>query len=128
MSKKSEAYKNHLWLIGQPPPLIRPHSLAKHRVLRKYLERYVQTLTANVRRDQMRLTLIDGFAGGGLYLDDRTKEERSGSPLIMLEAMKVAQEEAQKLRSKPFHLDVQYVFIEKDQNALEYLKQAPRSL
>lgn len=122
MSKKSDAHKNHLWVIGQPPPLIRAHSLAKHRVLRKYLERYVETLTANPRRDQMRLTLVDGFAGGGIYLDDRTKEERYGSPLLMLEAMKVAQAEAQKLRSKPFHLDVQYIFIEKDQNALEYLK------
>jgi three-Cys-motif partner protein len=84
-------HENHLWRIGSPPPLIRPHSLAKHRVLRAYLEKYVSVLTANPKQETMRLTLVDGFAGGGKYLDSRTKEERPGSPLIMLEAMKAAE-------------------------------------
>ncbi len=114
--------EHHDWQIGQPPPLIRPHSLAKHRVFRAYLERYVSVLTANPRQEQFRLTLIDGFAGGGRYLDCRTKEDRPGSPLIMLEAMDKAAEEAQKIRSKPFHLDVQYIFVEKDAEALGYLR------
>lgn len=113
---------HHDWQIGKKPPLIRPHSLAKHRVLKAYLERYVSILTANPRQEQFRLTLIDGFAGGGRYLDGRTKEERPGSPLIMLEAMKQAACDAQELRSKPFLLDVQYIFVEKDPEALEYLR------
>ncbi len=117
------SHEHHDWKIGKDPPLIRPHSLAKHRVLRSYLERYVSVLTANPRQEQLRLTLIDGFAGGGRYLDSRTKEERSGSPLIMLEAMELAAEEAQKIRSKPFHLDVQNIFIERDREALDYLHQ-----
>jgi len=82
----------------------------------------VSTLTKNPAQDHFRLTLIDGFAGGGLYLDDRTKEERSGSPLIMLEAMQRAGEMAQEKRSKTFNLDVQYIFIEKDPLALNYLR------
>ena len=41
----------------------------------------------------------------------------------MLEAMEQAAEEAQKLRTKPFHLDVQYIFIEKDRENLDYLRQ-----
>jgi len=114
--------EHHDWKIGNDPPLIRPHSLAKHRVLRAYLERYVSVLTANPRQEQLRLTLIDGFAGGGRYLDCRTKEERPGSPLIMLEAMDHAAEGAQRARSKPFHLDVQYIFVEKDAEALDYLR------
>lgn len=113
---------HHDWQIGKSPPLIRPHSLAKHRVLKAYLERYVSILTANPRQEQFRLTLIDGFAGGGRYLDGRTKEERPGSPLIMLEAMKQAASDAQELRSKPFLLDVQYIFVEKDPEALDYLR------
>ena len=115
--------KNHDWKIGQEPPLIRPHSLAKHRVLRSYLEQYVKVLTSNPRQEQFRLTLIDGFAGGGRYLDSRTKEERSGSPLIMLEAMEKAAQECQNERSKPFNLDVQFIFIEKDPDALAYLRE-----
>ena len=114
--------KHHDWKIGQDPPLIRPHSLAKHRVLRAYLERYVSVLTANPRQEQLRLTLVDGFAGGGRYLDCRTKEDRPGSPLIMLDAMACAADEAQRVRSKPFHLDVQYIFIEKDREAIDYLR------
>lgn len=117
------SHEHHNWKLGNDPPLIRPHSLAKHRVLRSYLERYVSVLTSNPRQEQLRLTLIDGFAGGGRYLDSRTKEERSGSPLIMLEAMELAAEEAQKIRNKPFNLDVQYIFIEKDRESLDYLQQ-----
>ena len=52
----------------------------------------------------------------------RTKEERPGSPLIMLEAMDRAEDEAQQRRSKPFHLDVHYIFVEKSRNALNYLR------
>jgi three-Cys-motif partner protein len=80
-------------------------------------------LTANPRQDNLRLTLVDGFAGGGKYLDSRTGEEYSGSPFIMLEAMEKAAEEAQKCRKKPFHLEVQYFFLEKDPDAFAYLSQ-----
>src|SRR5687768_5214534 len=108
------SHEHHNWKLGNAPPQIRPHSQAKHRVLRAYLERYVSVLAARIQQDQFRLTLIDGFAGGGVYLDSRTKEERPGSPLIMLEAMERAADEAQNVRTKPFFLDVQYIFIEKD--------------
>jgi three-Cys-motif partner protein len=111
----------HSWRIGQDPPLIRPHSLAKHRVLKSYLERYVAILTSNPRQEQLRLTLVDGFAGGGKYLDSRSKEERPGSPLIMLDAMQSAATQAQKARSKSFNLDVEYFFIEKNPDSFEYL-------
>ena len=114
-------HRNHEWQVGEDPPKIQPHSLAKHRVFRSYLETYVSVLTKNPAQGQFRLTLVDGFAGGGRYLDERTNEEHSGSPLIMLEAMKRAAEEAQKIRNKPFDLDVQYIFIEKDLKAFKYL-------
>src|SRR5882757_8814839 len=112
--------ETHSWRIGEDPPPIHPHSLVKHKVLRSYLERYVSVLTSNVRQEQLRLTLVDGFAGGGLYLDSRSKEERPGSPLLMLDAMRTAQANAQELRSKLFHLDVNYFFVEKNREALDY--------
>jgi three-Cys-motif partner protein len=40
----------------------------------------------------------------------------------MLEAMKVASDVAQAKRSKPFNLDVDYFFVERDGNAIKYLK------
>jgi three-Cys-motif partner protein len=115
-------HEHHDWQLGKPPPEIRPHSLAKHRIIRSYLERYVAVLTADPRQDRFRLTLVDGFAGGGRYFDPRSNQEQSGSPLIMLEAMERASVEAQKARTKPFHLDVQYKFVEKTQGAMAYLR------
>jgi three-Cys-motif partner protein len=74
----------------------------------------------------MRLALVDGFAGGGLYVDEATRTEHVGSPLIMLEAMAAAQVEAQAERRKPFALDVQYVFVEKSQSNTTFLRHSLR--
>lgn len=41
MAKQSEKYA---WHIGSAPPLIDAHSLVKHQIVRRYLERYVQVL------------------------------------------------------------------------------------
>jgi len=115
--------KCHTWKKGHEPPPIRPHSLAKHRVLRAYLERYVSVLTDNPRQKQLRLTLVDGFAGGGKYLELGTRIERPGSPIIMLEAMKAAEVAARASRRlSEFNLNVEYFFIEKSKGAIAYLK------
>src|SRR6185369_17054559 len=98
--------EHHSWDIGSPPPPILSHSLAKHRVIEQYLRLYIEVLTANLRIREFRLTLVDGFAGGGLYQDARTREARDGSPLLMLKAMRDAAASAQAKRSKPFNLDV----------------------
>ncbi len=115
------SHEHHSWGPEKLPPANRPHSSAKHRVLRKYLERYVSVLTSNVKIDQLRLTLVDGFAGGGRFRDIETNEDRPGSPLVMLEAMEEAEKEAQRIRQKPFNLDVQYIFVEKNPSTFEYL-------
>ena len=72
--------------------------------------------------DQFRLTLVDGFAGGGMYRDAITKEDRFGSPLLMLRAMRDANLAANNARKKEFKLDIEYFFIEKDRGAFEHLK------
>src|SRR5437016_5461354 len=87
--------EHHKWRIGELPPEIRPHSLAKHRVIQNYLLRYVGVLTSNLKIPELRLTLVDGFAGGGVYRDWQTNEGRDGSPLLMLNAMREAAEAAQ---------------------------------
>lgn len=117
-------HENHSWQLGSSPPEIRPHSIAKHRVLRQYLEKYVRVLTSNKRIPEMRLTLIDGFAGGGVYRRSDNGESHRGSPFIMFEAMKNADAEIQEGRIKPFQLEVEYFFIEKDREAFEYLEHA----
>ncbi len=60
-----------------------PHTQAKHRILRAYLERWLPILDRQaqvVKRAKHRLLYVDGFAGAGEY-EDRVP----GSPLIPIE-------------------------------------------
>ncbi|MCC2594731.1 three-Cys-motif partner protein TcmP [Pusillimonas sp. MFBS29] len=109
------------WSDG--PAEIEPHSVTKHDVLVGYLVRYFEQRTLNARgREQLRITLVDGFCGGGLYMLSGTGREVLGSPLRMLKAVEEARILINSKRTKPINLDVQYVFIDKDGRALSHLK------
>ena len=109
------------WVPGDRPPTIEEHSLAKLQVLRRYLRAYFDTLNQDVRRDQFRLDLVDGFAGGGLYLHDG--QEEPGSPLVMLEESQSADHRINEGRSKPLRFDVKHHFVERAPAHREYLRQ-----
>lgn len=118
---------NHYdWVIGGQLPELKRHSQAKHEILRSYLVRYIQTLVSTPHQDVLSLTIVDGFAGGGLYRDATKGDIVHGSPLIALEAC----EEAKALimekqqRRKDLHLDVDYFFVEKDAAAHAHLEHA----
>lgn len=52
---------------------IQQHSIAKHRILQSYLAAYFKTLVSSPNQDLLRLkALVDGFAGGGLYVHNDT--------------------------------------------------------
>lgn len=112
--------KKIIWDFKNPRPL-EQHSLAKHEILRSYLIRYVKTLI-HPSQEELRLTLIDGFSGGGIYQHSDTKEIIYGSPLIMLEAMQEANILINQKRRKPIILNVDYFFIDKDKKACDCLK------
>jgi three-Cys-motif partner protein len=77
------AKSEYEWEIGSPPPTIKLHSLVKHEIINAYIAKYVGILAANPAQRQLRLTLIDGFAGGGLYLREDNGREHEGSPLVL---------------------------------------------
>jgi three-Cys-motif partner protein len=54
------------WRDG--PATLGPHSLAKHTILREYVEQYVYILTRNGTLPNLSVMLVDGFAGGGEYV------------------------------------------------------------
>lgn len=114
--------RSYDWRPGDAPPVIEGHSLAKHEVLKAYLLTYVEVLTANPRRNHLKLTLVDGFAGGGQYVD-ADGNSHCGSPLLMLNAMQEARVNAQARRKNPFNLDTQFFFVEKDRRVQEFLRQ-----
>jgi three-Cys-motif partner protein len=112
------------WEPDAPPPVIQQHSVAKHEILRAYVSAYIQTLVSNPNRDEFRLVLVDGFAGGGLYRHATTGTQVFGSPFILLDAAKEAEALINTNRRKRVKLDIDYFFIEKKRSAAVYLRQA----
>lgn len=82
------------------------HTLAKHRILRAYLNAWIPILASQSGR----LIIIDGFAGPGRY---STGED--GSPLVMLKAYLEHKAKAQ------IRAELNYIFIEQDQARFDWL-------
>ena len=118
------ALKQYNWKDG--PDLIQQHSVAKHRILQAYLAAYFKTLVSSHTQEEMRLTLVDGFAGGGLYVHSDTKETVKGSPFIFLEATREAEYLINKDRRKKVDLRVDYHFVEPDKHAHQHLDKVLR--
>lgn len=118
------AINHYDWSNG--PDAIQQHSIAKHRILQSYLAAYFQTLVSSPHQDVLRLTLVDGFAGGGLYYHSDTRELVWGSPFICLNATREAGFRINEDRHKPLHLDVSYFFIEANHNAYLHLDKTLR--
>lgn len=120
------AKKEYDWHIGEKPPKIEVHSQTKHRVYEEYLIHYIQVLNSNPRIPTFRLTLIDGFAGGGVYCNPQDNSLYPGSPFRLIKAAEAAaaainvkrQQEGVRL---PFELQAEYFFIEKKKSNHEYL-------
>lgn len=89
-----------------------PHTLAKHKILREYLKRWLPILSNQSRRLGIvndRLLYVDGFAGAGEYSDNIP-----GSPLV---AIQTALE-----HSRDFPAPVHIKFIEKRRDRVEHLR------
>ncbi|PCE23078.1 hypothetical protein BWP39_25670 [Paraburkholderia acidicola] len=115
------AKRHYDWSSGLAE--IEEHSLTKHQVLVDYLVRYFQQRTLNAPgRERFRITLVDGFCGGGLYVLQGSDQLVLGSPLRMMEAVDTAFTLVNANRTKQIELDVQFVFVDKDKHALEHLR------
>ena len=115
--------KHYSWEHGEVP-YIDPHSLAKHRILRRYIEIYVEVLMSDPRRERLALTLVDGFAGGGLYRQRISNELHPGSPLILLDAVPAAQARVNETRRKQATVEAEFIFVEKQPATAEHLRRA----
>jgi three-Cys-motif partner protein len=82
--KKADKY---LWRIGSPPPRLDQHSAVKHRIIESYVRDYISTLMAPAHIPRLQLTLVDGFSGGGAYLDEAGQGLVDGSPALILRAV-----------------------------------------
>lgn len=116
------ARKPYEWEVGSEPPEIEPHSIAKHEVLDGYLRRYLEVVTASRKVHELRITLVDGFAGGGLYRRRGTRQLHPGSPLRLLAGVAEAHARVEAHRGAPFPLDARYVFVEQRRKSMAHLE------
>jgi len=114
--------KKYFWLLGREPPTLEPHSEAKHELFRGYLNAYLNRLTLRPEQDRLRLTIIDGFCGGGSYrgLDG---EITPGSPMIFLQEVAAAEAALQSQRRKDFKLAIDFYFIDESKQHCAYLRE-----
>ncbi|WP_081837624.1 three-Cys-motif partner protein TcmP [Xanthobacter sp. 91] len=113
------AIKHYDWKLGQPLPKIGTHSIAKHDVFARYIERYINILSSNPRRRELNLTVVDGFCGGGAYQHGSTIV--AGSPLRLLRAVKAAEAGLTITRQNGFATKSQFFFIDKRHEHTEFL-------
>jgi three-Cys-motif partner protein len=107
------------WKSGMPLPMLGPHSVAKHDIYAVYIDRYVTTLTRRHVQSRLKLTIVDGFCGGGRYaFGDKVVD---GSPLRLLTAVEGARITL-LARRDDFDLDVDFVFIDENRDHLEFLR------
>jgi three-Cys-motif partner protein len=101
-----------------------PHTAAKHRVLRAYLDAWIPVMAhqalavPNLSTEAPRLLFVDGFAGPGRYA-----KGEPGSPLIMLDAL-LSHSAFERLGGVSFF----FLFIEHDKRRVERLRSEVASL
>ena len=108
------------WHPDEPPPQIEEHSKAKLRVLRSYLSAYFDRLNVKPNREEFKLDLVDGFSGGGTFLDK--DDLLSGTPLVMLEEASAAAQRLNRKRIKPLHVDCKFYFVDKEAAHTDHLR------
>ncbi|WP_019866673.1 three-Cys-motif partner protein TcmP [Methylovulum miyakonense] len=118
MAKKEEKYQ---WRIGFPPPDIDRHSLTKHTIIEEYVRRYVLTLMKPANIPELKLTIVDGFCGGGCYLTE-DNELTDGSPLLVMRAVRESRAELNLTRNNPRTINVDYHFVDISPDTTAYLK------
>ena len=121
--------KKYNWIIGETLPSIDQHSLIKLEIIEEYLRIYLEVLTQNHNMDSLKLTVVDGFAGGGVYQNDI-----KGSPLRIYEVLEQTKHlinfkrESNNYKKISFDIDLHYVekcnyafpFLQKTMNERGY--------
>ena len=113
---------NHYgWKIGEPLPRLGAHSLAKHQVFADYTQRYLDILSPMPQQRELRLTIVDGFCGGGAYeYDDGIVD---GSPLILLRAVQAAEARLSAARQYGFKIHCDFYFVDKKADHTAFLQE-----
>ncbi|WP_186268509.1 three-Cys-motif partner protein TcmP [Burkholderia gladioli] len=119
MAKTEDKY---FWQVGHPPPNLDQHSAVKHSIVEEYVQRYIEILMSLPTMPKLTLTLVDGFAGGGEYLNGQAQSV-DGTPLLMMRGVHAARAALNVGRRIQREVDTQFFFVEKKRESAEYLTQ-----
>jgi three-Cys-motif partner protein len=108
------------WRLGEEPPVLGEHSLAKHDIFEQYLGIYIDRLTRTPSQTILNLTIVDGFSGGGLYRF--RSEEVEGSPVRLLRAVETADRNLDAGRAKGFSIRADFFFVDENAEHVDYLR------
>ena len=114
--------KEYEWPSVNSPPIIKLHSLNKHEVLEQYLRRYLNKLYSKAR-GYLRFSIVDGFAGGGIYLRPDNNEIHFGSPVLIMRLVRDARGELATHYQKEVELRPRFYFVEKKKQNINVLEQ-----
>ena len=115
---------NFIWGPDGVLPRIEQHTKRKLDVLKNYLDVYFDTVVRNPAQDQLNITLVDGFSGGGAYSDGN--ETRAGSPLVLLNAVEQAEARLNEWRSKPLTINARFIFVDDEPEHVAALRRELR--
>lgn len=101
----------YFWRIGSPPPFLDRHSHTKHLIVEEYVRRYILTLMAPAHIPELRLSIIDGFCGGGCYQTEGGGIT-DGSPVLMMQSVREARALLNLNRRVPRNVNVEYSFVD----------------
>ena len=93
-------------------------------VLRSYLRAYFDRLNVKPNREEFKLDLVDGFAGGGTFRDGDNVVH--GTPLIMLEEFQEARDRLNRNRTKSLNFDCKFYFVDKEAAHTDHLRKILR--
>ena len=108
------------WKLGEPPPELGEHSVAKHDIFEQYVSIYIERLTRTPSQTMLNLTIVDGFCGGGLY---RLRgSDVDGSPLRLLRAVEAADRALKAARSRGFSIRADFFFVDENAEHVTFLR------
>ncbi len=110
----------YFWRIGSPPPSIDRHSQTKHSIVEEYVRQYIRTLMARANIPELRLSIIDGFCGGGCYQSQGGLID--GSPLLMMRAVREARVYLNHGRRLPRNVNVEFSFVDISPDTTAHLR------
>lgn len=116
--------RHYDWNVGEPLPELGLHSFAKHQIFDAYITAYIRTLTKSHLTRKLKLTLVDGFCGGGRYI--MGSDEVDGSPLRMLASVERAQVELDAARARGLEIDAEFIFVDANASHVEFLREVLR--